>query len=753
MRRLLVGQLALAMMVSLGVGSAQGQGPKLPVPGADEAPPPENAMAATLAREQARVDEWVTKSAEFEKAWRDAPAEVIKVDKQIAALEQQPPPEPPSADQSGFAHQLLLAEQQLSLAKRKVEELDDEAGRRAERRKKVPEFLRAARRRLSELDRPGSKSAAEGGAVSVRLRELRRQALAKEIEAYENELGSYETRGILLMKRRDLAELRVTRIEVQVEALREADKAEQLKQMERDREENKALMQRVSQLPTGVRDIATQLVKDNAAIASQWTGQDGVVDKIDAVSQKLERAEQRVASVDAELDSLTQKVEAVGLADSLGTLLRQKRADAPNVGMYRRFIRMRKKLIGTVQLEQIQLREQRQDLHDIEGLVEHAMREVDEPLTREQRISTQALLKQLFETKRDLTDRLLADYETYFQKLIDFDAMQQELVEQTQKLTDFIDERILWIPSSVQLRGRFLNDSFDALEWLLRPRYLSQLVKTLKEVATHRVLLNLLVVFLVLVRLVGGKRARDLLHDLGEQARSDRCKEFVPTGKALALSLMMIPWLPGLVVFLGWRLGGSPAATQYVRAIGHGLLVSGFLWMTLRFCREMCRPNGITDAHCHWPAEAVASLRKHLTWFTAIVVPAAFIVFVFESRGEPLWQESVGRATFVVGMLATVVFTHLMLRRDGSLDQGCSPAQRRSHSGVDNADGSHRRRRDPGDSYGRCPRRLLLDLASFGQAAAPHVVSSVRAAARLFVGGAVVHDGAAPRGRGLYRQA
>ena len=140
--------------------------------------------------------------------------------------------------------------------------------------------------------------------------------------------------------------------------------------------------------------------------------------------------------------------------------------------MYQRFIRMRQEQIGDVQLQQIKLREQRQALADIDTLVGEVMASVDEPVSPEARREVEQLLRQLFETQRRYMDALIDDYETYFQKLVDFDASQHELIDRTKDLLDFIDERILWVPSGKAVQPELLSDGRDAMTWLLSPQVL-----------------------------------------------------------------------------------------------------------------------------------------------------------------------------------------------------------------------------------------------------------------------------------------
>jgi potassium efflux system protein len=335
--------------------------------------------------------------------------------------------------------------------------------------------------------------------------------------------------------------------------------------------------------------------------------------------------------------------------------------------MYRRFIRMRQERIGGVQLQQIRLREQRQTLADIDALVDEVMESVEEPVPPEERAELEQLLRQLFETQRRYMDALIEDYETYFQKLVDFDARQQELIDRTNDLLDFIDERILWIPSGKAVQPELLTDGRDAMAWLFAAKHWAQLGRAFRDGVTRLLPLNLLALLLTILFIPFVRWVPRRLQRLGEQAQAPGCDRFAPTGETLALTSLLAIWLPALLAYLGWRLGLSPVATQFTRSIAYGLVATAGYWATLRMSRQLVRPGGVAEAHCAWSQKAAHGLWRDLRWLIVVTVPAVFVIFAFEMRGEDLWRESVGRLAFLISMLAVAVFNYLALRPGGSL--------------------------------------------------------------------------------------
>jgi len=662
--------LVLVCGLALSHGSATAQvGDE---PGSGEASP---ALAELQARRQelkSRLSEWKAKSREYARVGHDAQARIEAIDQEIALLQNRDAIAVPGKVTAAKLDALLLdAEQDFAAARQEGVELDKQAEQRSERRRRVPELLSVAKQRLSQLEGATPVTTADPVVTSlnVEVDVLRREVLRAEIEAYQNELASYDARGGLLSKQRDRAALRIAYYRALSTKLREAKQQLSRRQVERENESTKQLLKELTAVPPSYMRALEELYRRNEALASVWTSDGGLSDQIQDVSEKLSRAETKVAAIQSELTRLAARVEAVGLADSVGVLLRRHRAEAPDVGMYRRFIRMRQEQIGEVQLQQIKLREQREALSDIDVLVAEVMASVDAPISDKEGAELTKLLRQLFETQRRYMDALIERYETYFQKLVDFDAQQQELIARTEDLLAFIDERILWVPSGRAIQADLLADGRDALQWLTGPKYLAQLGRAMRDALARWWPLHVLVLFLLLSYLPVARRVRSRLQKLGDEARRVDCRRFVPTTEALGLSLLNAIWLPAIIAYLGWRLGESPSATQYVRSIAYGLVVASAFWATLRIPRQLLRSGGVVEAHCGWPEQSAQALFRALGWLAGVVVPAVFLIGVFEMHGEDLWRESVGRLLFLVALLAVLVFNYLALRPRGPLSE------------------------------------------------------------------------------------
>jgi potassium efflux system protein len=626
-------------------------------------------LRAQLARVEESAAQWEAKAAEYETARLEAPARLQQLEQEIARLEAAAPP---PIDQGLPADQIelrvLAAEQELALAQRDVTELSAELDRRSERRRELPDLLAYARARLAALaPTPVTGTDPESQALREQLDAARRTVLEREMRALEEELASYDARGQLLDRRIAHARLRVTRGEAELEGVRTGLARGRALEGERELERARDTLRAAESLGPAGRDVVKRLAEENVQLALDRYGEQGLLGSIADVSRKLGNVERRLAEIDADFERLTHKIGASGLTGSVGVMLRKTRSQAPDVGLYRRYIRMRQGEIAAVEARQEALREERSALADIDALVALTLQRVGDELTEEERAGIGSLVRDLLETRRKHVEALLADYELYFQKLVDFDSRQQELIEKTERLLRFIDQWILWIPSGDALRPQVVSDALAALAWLGAPHLWGQLGRALADALRANLLLNLAVLLLGIGAVAIARSGPARLRSFADTASRNTQTDVAPTLLALLLSAVLAAWLPAAFAYVGWRLSISPDATQFVRCVAHGLLGASLIWLTLELPRQILRRDGLAVAHFAWPAPAVAALRRDLTWLTAVAVPLVFVIQTLEMRGEEAWRESAGRISLIAALAAATVFIHRVIRPSGAL--------------------------------------------------------------------------------------
>ncbi|MCA9772100.1 MAG: mechanosensitive ion channel [Myxococcales bacterium] len=615
-----------------------------------------------------QADDWAAKAADFDKARAEAPDKLKAIQEELSKPPVEPKPEVPKAATLGELEQrLTLIEAEKSAADREEADLEAEFGRRAERRKQIPEILAAARKRQQEAaDQLGAAPPAGEAAEVTEARRILADARVaqsqREIDALEKELLSYDARGKLLTLRIDRAVRHSTETRKLLDAWREVVSARRLQEASTAEKEAQAAAAEAEKADPELQKLTAAFAAENLRLSDRRVGPDGVVGKIEVVSDALTRVKEDLARVKSDYATVTSKVATGGLGDTLGLLLRRHRASLPDVGKYRRFVRARVDEIAGVQVEQIELREARLDLANIDRVVERTLARLGPSINEVERRKLERALPQLLTTQRDYLDALLNDTESYFDKLLDLDTAERELITVTSEFLKYIDERILWTPSGEVLGLKTLQNTWPALEWLLwTPRFWHQLARAALTELTRTPLLHVAVAAIFLLAVKMHRRLRARLRELGQQSRKYTCTAYRPTLEALGVSLLLAPWLAAALAYVGWRLGASGDATQYVRALAAGLLTAAGTLLVFRVAGCLLRTGGLVDAHFGWPAEELRRLRRPLLAITAVVTASTGFIAVFESRGEDLWTESLGRIAFIVMMVALCAFNDRLL--------------------------------------------------------------------------------------------
>ncbi len=131
-------------------------------------------------------------------------------------------------------------------------------------------------------------------------------------------------------------------------------------------------------------------------------------------------------------------------------------------------------------------------------------------------------------------------------------------------------------------------------------------------------------------------------------------------------ALVSLLW-PGLLAFLGWRLGSSLFADDFSRAVSAALLTTATIFLSFEFLRQVSRPNGLADVHFDWPRSAVKLVRRQVRWFIIAGVPLLLVSRVAEYQSP--WSTSLGRVTFMVFLVLFATCVQRVLRPTGGVFQ------------------------------------------------------------------------------------
>ena len=612
------------------------------------------------------AEEWAATAAKYEDAIQTVPAEVERLQEASKQPPEELKPDIPAGAGTALIEGLLArAESELATVRARRAVLEKELFERTDRRRELPELLTDARGRLQECSAGGLVLEPDPLTEARQtLTSATRACIEKEIAAYEKELESYEVRGQLLT----LELYKATRDSSTHDKLVQAWRATL---REKQQQEAVGAVDKALEALGAVEcEAAEQLAKEDVDLVMKRTAPDGLVGRTEKAAATLQDMKERQAELKANLERLSKKVDAVGLNNSIGLLLRRYRKGLPDVSEHRANLRARQEEITAVQMEQIDLQEKRLGLEDIDSLARAHLLSEPSPAKPEEQAVIEQVLRDLLQIQRDTVDALLRDYDMYFERLVDLDNAERALVATSEAFSEYIDGRVLWIRSGVTFSGSHASLALKSLQNIVAWEQWVQVASALR----HEAVQNPHVVGLLAAALGAAvwlrRRVRAELAAGSEKARSIGCTSFKLTMDAVAATSLLS--LPVLCVtwWVGHRLTGAASSEAFARAAGEGLKNFAVAVFPLEFARQSMRCDGLFCAHFGWPREQVDRVRRNLVWLIPAVGLAVFVLALFTAQGERNGRDSLGRLVYIGMLLCVWLFSHRLFHpRRGAVRQ------------------------------------------------------------------------------------
>ncbi|MEZ6119454.1 MAG: mechanosensitive ion channel [Pirellulaceae bacterium] len=438
-----------------------------------------------------------------------------------------------------------------------------------------------------------------------------------------------------------IAESEAKPLRIIVDQRRSADARYQLRQAEAAAEkappELEDLAKYVSVLANERVDLSNDLASTRQKVATE-------TEKLDGLRTEFDRAQRRV--------------DAVGLSQQSGQLLRQQRALLPDSRAYRRRIRERQVDLGEANFQLYEYQDQQWDLSDLQ-----------DELTAFSS-NQQEAAKRLLTNQRQIIDDLANDAEKYMTELLKLDDIENDVVTTTEEYKDFIDQRVLWIRSGFTLHLRDLATAADAFQWLLAAPNWQQLAdELLRDVRKNPLFIGLSVLaFSCLLYLQ--KPMRRTITSIGEMVIRRGFSRFLPTIRVFVLTLIISLFWPAVFAVFAWRISSTLSASDFVRCVAAGLGAVAYAWFPLEFLRQSCRHFGLAESHFDWPRPLLRTVRRQLAALLVIGLPLLFLSEVLHAdTANPMRANSLGRISFILIMLLTSYILDRILRSSNGVAQ------------------------------------------------------------------------------------
>lgn len=621
-----------------------------------------------LALEEIKAaDDWRAKAVSFIKAGEDAPAQLVAVKARLAEANTPAPPPDSALPLAQLEQQAAQAQAASSTASREAAQLEDEPKRRADRRAQIPQSVIAALGQLDESARELAAPAPPDQAPEVTtanhaLLTAQRQTLQQQIVALRAESNAYELTQELLAAQRDYATWQLTEAQKKSQALQNALAQRRQADVQRVAQEARQAMAAAA----NAHPLTQRLAAENERLANSRTDPNSAAQGLEQARELFDRHVRELSRLRSEFKNIQQKVDAVGLSNSIGLLLRRERAMLPDAATLQREVKELKAKIADVQLEYLELRERRDALKDLDASVAELMPHAQPPIEAPQRDEITRAARKLLQNRRQYLDLLMADCNAYSAKLVDLNAVTGWLADETQTIGQYVDERVLWIRSAPPLYSMDGRQLLAAAQWLADPHAWSALAAELAGAVRANPVSTAVATLVLVSLLVFRRRMQARLTSIGQHV-SRKPERFTETLGAALLTVLIVGLVPGMIALAALVLRHAVAPAELPLALASGLEALALGYLTTEILIQTCRPQGLAHAHFHWPTQSVNRLHGRLRALMAISLPILLLVATIEGQSVESRKDTLGRLFFIAGMGVLAFFIWRLLNPSGTV--------------------------------------------------------------------------------------
>ncbi len=387
-----------------------------------------------------------------------------------------------------------------------------------------------------------------------------------------------------------------------------------------------------------------------------------ITTKIEQNSEQKASDDAQTTKIESDFKSADKKISLASLSPALGKILREERRNLSNQDDFKEQSQAIQEETAVISLAQFKIEDQLKQLVDVDADLKKLMNQVDQSLPLEQRMMIQAELRVLLNNQKELLNKLSVAYTTYLRSLGDLDFARQHMSDQSVKFAIYLDERLLWVPSSEPINLNYIADLYHSTQWILSPFNWIDVLKDAVKLLFHNL-------FLTLIALVG-LVALQLSRTWAKQqlaAIFGKTDNFYFTIKALTYNILLVLPLPLLFYYVGWFLSDGNQIADFTKAMGQGLQGAAPPLFFLQFFYRMFAVNGLARKHFQWQKTSVNLLRKQIEWIRFIVIPCIFIISATSASKFSAHSDSLGRLALITIMMAMALFAVRVLKPSSGL--------------------------------------------------------------------------------------
>ncbi|MGF1580912.1 MAG: mechanosensitive ion channel domain-containing protein [Gemmataceae bacterium] len=553
----------------------------------------------------------------------------------------------------------LIREQveRLTLAKQKLSKLESEPEYRQTRRAEIGRIRPTLSKKLTDLQRQLSISppAEENKDLTLARRTYvlaARESIRQKLLALEKEVAAYAATESLLPLRRDAAALQVAQIQDQVHNLRDLLTTRFVDQA-RD------IIRNVRQDADTLPGLLKSLSDRNLDLAAKNMQR---IEQTQEQTSELERTQSLLLLLKTQFATTKEKIKRMGLDETTGALLRNQKVALPALWRLRKQLNDHKEKIRKAQVQLYEWDDERSSLAVLEPEVDKTYNQLIRTSDAADEVNLKNGIRKILQRRKKIIDSLLHHQATYLSRLTTIKETEEELLKQTKTYRAYVDERILWVRSTIVLGIGCTPAALSALGWLLNPFQWGTLLGRLLWDVLVSPLLYLPFVAALVSYYWYDRRLEYRLVTIGKQASHGSCQTFLPTAEALGITFLLSAFWPLFLWMISWRLRLIAEGEVFIAAVAYGLAKAAEIWFSVALFRWICREKGLGESHFGWRQQTRTVLRSHLSWYMFASIPLVFVFTTIQAQPNDAHQSSLGRCLYVAFTVVVAMFSHVVLR-------------------------------------------------------------------------------------------
>jgi potassium-dependent mechanosensitive channel len=369
--------------------------------------------------------------------------------------------------------------------------------------------------------------------------------------------------------------------------------------------------------------------------------------------------EARSQQIQKDFQSAEKKIELAGVRPSLGNLLREQRRDLPLAKNYREQVDIIHHEIAQSGVEQFQLEEAKKTLMDIgHALQARLSTEVSDRIHESEMLQVRNELDKLLNEQKKLVLKLATAYSEYSAILTDVDFSLQQLISLGEKFNNYLNERLLWVPSAPVINKHYLLEIYQSILWISQISHWQQAAFDLRNSSNSKPALALLGILIIGLLILFRRKIRNNLENLLEKSRKIYADRFEFTFYGLGYVFLLALPLPLIMVLIGWLLLMNGQVAFFSHTVADGLLTAAVPLLIMQVIYLLFMPQGVVQSMFSWHEHSIQLIHRQLKWIRLVAIPLIFFIGMFADQVDSKHSYTLGRMALIISMLAMAYIFH-----------------------------------------------------------------------------------------------